>query len=121
MTTGWDAYAPFREEFTALCPEKYPPEYIDAMVSGGAWRCWGNERAAILAEIRTYPSGLREVHGLAAAGDVEAIVELIPLAEDWGRANGCALASIESAPAWTRIMKKHGYVTEQVRIAKGLG
>ena len=118
MMTGWGAYLPFRSEFTALCPEKYPPEYLDAMVVSGQWACWSDGKAAILCEMKVYPSGLREVHGLAAAGAVENIIELIPLAEAWGRANGCAIASIESRPAWAKLLP--GYEVEQVRITKGL-
>ena len=119
MMTGWDAYTPFRSEFTALCPEKYPPEYLDAMVASGQWVCWSDGKAAILAEVKVYPSGLREVHGLGAVGDLEAIQGLIPLAEAWGRANGCAIASIESRPAWAKLLTD--YEVEQVRIVKGLG
>lgn len=118
VTTGREAYLPFREEFVSLCPEKYPPEYIDAMVWGGSWACWSNGGAAILAEVKQYPSGLREVHGLAAAGDVAAITGLIPLAEEWGRALGCSIASIESRPAWAKLLPE--YEVEQVRIVKGL-
>lgn len=116
--TGWDAYAPFREEFTALCPEKYPPAYIDAQVLSCAWQCWSDGKAAILAEIRTYPSGLKEVHGLAAAGDLESILGLIPLAEAYGRHVGCTLASIESRDGWGRLLPD--YAAEQTRIVKGL-
>lgn len=118
MTTGWDAYAPFREEFTALCPEKYPPEYIDAMVATCMWACWSDGRAAILCEVKTYPSGLKELHGLAAAGKLESILALIPLAEEYGRHVGCQIASIESRDGWGRLLPD--YEAEQTRIVKGL-
>lgn len=117
--TGWEAYLPFRAEFVSLDPERYPAAYFDAQVAGGAWRCWDNEDAAILAEIRTYPSGLREVHGVAAAGDLAAIIELIPLAVEWGRANGCARAVIESRPGWQRALPKDWEV-HQVAMRKEL-
>lgn len=113
-----EAYERFRDEFAALSPERYPADYIDRQVWTGAWRCWGNDRAAILAEIRTYPSGLREVHGLGAAGDVRAIIDLIPFAEAWGAQAGCRLASIESRQAWGKLLP--GYEVEQVRIVKEL-
>ncbi|WPZ05489.1 hypothetical protein [Pelagerythrobacter marinus] len=118
MRFGEQAYLPFREQFVALDPERYPPEYIDAQVWAGFWACWGTENAAILAEIKTYPSGLREVHGLAAAGDVQEIVALIPMAEAWGKQQGCRLASIESRPGWAKVLD--GYEVDQVRIVKEL-
>lgn len=114
----FDAYLRFRDDFITLAPDKYPPEYIDAQVWAGFWRCWGNDDAAILAEIRIYPTGLREVHGIGAAGNPAAIIELITQAEEWGRESGCTLASIESRPAWARLLPE--YETDQIRIVKGL-
>lgn len=111
-------YDIFRDEFVSLDPERYPAEYIDRRVETGAWRCWGDERAAILAEIRVYPSGAREVHGIAAAGDLAAIIGLIPLAEAWGREMGCTRAVIESRPGWERALPD--YELHQVSVRKDL-
>lgn len=118
MAHGWDAYLPFRDEFASIDPARYPVEYFDKQVRSGFWRVWGNDRAAIIATIKPYPSGLREVQGIAAAGNLEEIVGLIPLAEEWGRTRGCAGAEIASKPAWTKIMAAHGYRPAQVRLWK---
>lgn len=120
MITGHDAYRLFRDEFIALAPDKYPADYIDGQVWAGFWRCLSNGKAAILFTLKTYPSGLREVEGLAAVGELESITALVRVAEDWGRTLECAIASIESRPAWTKIMKQYGYEVSQVRIEKGL-
>lgn len=114
-----DAYRRFRDAFAALAPDLYPARYIDEQVSRGFWRCWGNDRAAILAEIKVYPSGLKEVHGVAAAGCLGAIVELIPLAEQWGREAGCVRAVIESRPGWERALPE-GWEVHQVAMRKEL-
>lgn len=111
-------YVRFRAEIVSLDPDRYPPEWIDAQVRGGLWRCWGNDEAVILAEVKTFPSGLREVHGLAAAGELAAIKALIPEAEAWGRECGCRDASIESRPEWARLLPE--YRVEQVRIVRAL-
>ena len=113
-----DPYLRFRDEFVSLDPERYPADYIDRQVWTGHWRVWGNERAAIIAEIKVYPSGLREVHGVAAAGDLREIVGLIPYAEAWGAAAGCKWASIESRGGWERMLP--GYSVSQTRIVKEL-
>ena len=115
MSSG---YLAWREHFVSLAPDKYPAEWIDAQVASGAFRCWANMNAAILAEIRTYPSGLKEVHGLAAAGCPASILRLIPSAEAWGRANGCTLASLESRRGWARMLPE--YQENQVRLVKDL-
>lgn len=118
MTEGVEAFLPFRRAFVDLDPERYPAWYFDEQVLSGAWRCWSDSRAAILAEIREYPSGAKEVHGVAAAGDLEAIVGLIPFAEQWGREEGCSRAVIESRPGWERVLPD--YELHQVSVRKDL-
>lgn len=119
LDSGLSAYLHHREAFGALDPLRYPVEAIDARVKAQTWRCWGNESAAILAEVKTYPSGVREVHGVAAAGDLQAIIELIPLAEEWGREHGCVRAVIESRPGWERALPEE-WELHQVAMRKEL-
>jgi hypothetical protein len=111
-------YERFRDTFGSLDPERYPLSVIDENVTAGAWRCWGNDDAAILAEIKTYPTGISEVHGVAAVGDLHEIVGLIPLAEAWGREQGCVRAVIESRPGWERVLPD--YELHQVSVRKDL-
>lgn len=112
-------YAAWRSRFLeAVDQDLYPAEWLDRRVASGRARFWGNEGAAILAEVKVYPSGAKEVHGLVAAGDLEAIIALIPLAEAWGRDRGCIRASISSHPAWARLLPD--YQPEQLTIAKVL-
>jgi len=117
---AWEAYEPFREQFTSLAPDKYPPEYIDSCVMIGSWRCWGTDEAAILFELKKYPSGITEVYGWAAAGELNAIKELIYAVEIWGRANGARAAEIESRPGWSKALASEGYEITQVCIRKVL-
>lgn len=116
--SGLSAYIYHREAFAEIDPDRYPEAYIDEMVVRGLWRCWGNEKAAILAEIKRFPSGLAEVHGVAAAGDLREIVGLIPQAEEWGRQCGCVRAVIESRPGWERMLPD--YELHQVAVRKDL-
>lgn len=113
-----DAYMAFRDAFVALDPDHYPADWIDTQVAHGTWRCFGTDKAAILAEIRTYPSGVRELHGIAAAGEVGEIKRLIGVAEHWGRACGATRAVIESRPAWARLLPD--YELHQVAVRKDL-
>jgi hypothetical protein len=108
---------PFRDEFAAIDPDRFPIEYIEGRVASGDWRVWSTDRAAIIAEIKIYPTGEKEVHGIAAAGELAEIVALIPHAEQWGRDEGCSRAVIESRPGWARLP---GYVLHQVSVRKDL-
>ncbi len=80
---------------------------------------WATDDAAMLTELRRYPTGAVEIHGLVAAGDLDSIRdELIPKAENWAKRAGCIAAVIESRPGWAKAMKSAGYAVHQVAIRK---
>lgn len=115
------SYEDWRGRFLEAADEElYPGAFLDWLLDSGQARFWENDRAAIIAEMRSYPSGVLEVHGTVAAGEIDAIKTLIPLAEDWGRSLGATRASIASHPAWARIMREQGYEPMQLTIAKVL-
>lgn len=118
MNDGIEAFLPFRREFIELDPDRWPAWYFDEQVLAGTWRCWGTDKAAILAELREYPTGAREVHGVAAVGDLPEIIALIPKAEEWGREEGCVRAVIESRPGWERVLPD--YELHQASVRKDL-
>lgn len=94
--------------------------HLDRMIATGRAQYWESAGAAMATEIRGYPL-CRAIHGLAAAGDLGEIRSiLIPAAEAWARAQGCAFAIIESRPGWQRALRNHGYELHQVAVVKGL-
>lgn len=114
-------YEHWRARFLEASDERFfPADWLDHMVRSGTAQFWGNDEGAILAAVRGFPSGAREVHGIVAAGGIEAIRALIPFAEERGRALGCLRASISSSPAWGRIMRADGYQPHQLTICKDL-
>lgn len=99
----------------------YPLEWLDEQVMTGAAGFWFTDNAAIVAEIKTYPSGARAIHGLVAAGSLPDITNiLIPKAESWGAENGCSLSIIESRAGWARQMKPYGYELHQTALRKDI-
>lgn len=117
----WAGYLAFRDHFAeAMDPQLYSIEYLDGLILSGQARFWRSEDAAIIAEIKTFPTGARVVHGLIAAGNLEGIKTLIPLAEQWGREWGCIGGMIDSRPGWARAMKQDGYAPHQVALWKDL-
>ena len=116
-----EAYFRHRDEIAALLdPALYTIEWVDLQVASGRVQAIGNDRAVILVEIKEYPAGGLEVHGMAAAGDLDAILPLIEQAENWGRSLGCVYGSIASREGWARVMAPHGYEVTQVTIRKVL-
>jgi hypothetical protein len=117
-----DEYLRFRAGFAeAMDPRFYTIQYIDHLYLAGRAKLFSSENAAILAEIKTYPTNAKAVHGLYATGKLDEIVSvLIPQAEAWGRASGCEHAFIDSREAWQRILKPSGFDTYKVALIKEL-
>ena len=118
----WLDYMRFRDAFAAaMDPRLYTIEHLDRLILSGEARLWSAADAAIVAEIRTFPTGARALHGLVAAGTLETITgRLIPTAEAWARERGCLLSIIESRPGWARALKPNGYSPHQLAVMKEL-
>jgi len=113
-------YAVWRPLFAKALDERFHRlSDLDFIILKGA-KFWSNERAAIVAEIKTYPTGNRIVEGVVAAGELAGIIDLIPLAEAWGRENGAIAAKIESRPGWIKTLRKEGWEPFQTALMKGL-
>lgn len=115
-------YGAWRARFAeALDPRFYNIEYLDWLLEHERAWLWFGRQAALAAEIKTFPTGMRAVSFVVAAGDLtELTEELRPAVEDWGRAGGCSVSLIESRPGWEKSMKKHGYTLFQASIVKDL-
>ena len=118
----WSGYLRFRSDFAeVLDPRLYTIEWLDEQILGQAVRLWVGRGAAIVAQLKAYPTGARDIEGLIAAGDLGEIVnELIPAAEAWGREQGCIGAIIQSREGWARVLKGQGYAVHQVALRKEL-
>lgn len=115
------SYAEFRDRLAeGIDTRFYTIEYLDWMIFSGRAAFWCAESAAIVAEIKVFPTGVRAVAGVVATGPKAQIVGLIPHAEAWGRQHGCQFGMIESREGWGRTMKQHGYQHLQTAIVKEL-
>ena len=116
-----EAYQRHREAIASLAdPRFYPIGWIDREVWNGNIRTLSNDTSIIGFQIKTYPGGAKELHGMFAAGDLAGVIELVAEAEEFGRALKCDVATIESAEGWKRIMASKGYRPHQLRIVKEL-
>lgn len=122
MIPDWAGYLKFRDAFGEVMDERYHTlDWLDGQVLKGLVQFFRANDAAIIAEVRDYPTGARDVHGLIAAGNLETIIRvLIPRAEEWGKAAGCVAAQIESREGWARALRPSGYCTHQVIVRKEL-
>lgn len=120
-TFDWQSYIPWRAAFESVMDQRfYTLPWLDEEITSGRARFWGTDDAAIVATIRGYPTGAKEVHGLIAAGELEGVIALIAEAEAWGCAEGAIVASIASRAGWCRALRPYGYDLHQVEIRKEL-
>lgn len=115
-------YLRFRPLFAEAMDQRlYTIDHLDELVLSMRAQVWFGDDAAIVTEIRTYPTGACVIHGVVAAGSLSEIVNvLIPKAEEWGRSIGCVLAIIESRPGWAKALKQYGYEPHQTAVRKEL-
>lgn len=118
----WAGYVQWRPAFEAAMDARlYAAEWLDARILAGSAQFWRSEHAAAVTEIRTYPTGAYDVHGLIAAGDVDAVRDrIIPEVEAWGRSIGALGIVIESRPGWARVLRQAGFEPHQLAIRKEL-
>lgn len=116
----YTGYLVFRDEFLTILDDRfYTPEWLDSQVWAGFYRCLSCEDAALLFEIKGYPTGLRELHFVAAAGELSSLIQdLRPKAEDYAREIGCRIVSVASRAGWARALKPHDYEVYQTVLRK---
>lgn len=122
MMPDWAGYCSFRNAFAEVMDERYHTlPWLDEQMLTGKVQFWRSDNAAIITEVRNYPTGATDIHGLIAAGNLEEIVEvLIPQAEEWGREQNCIAAQIESRAGWAKALKSYGYEAHQLTVRKEL-
>lgn len=115
-------YLKWRPQFAEILdPDYYPLEWLDRRFLDGSAIIRFCSEAACLLEIRTYPSGRKEVHALLCVGELSAILsELVPAMEALGGSTGAISAVIESRAGWHRTLKDSGYSLYQTTIRKPL-
>lgn len=118
--TDWAGYLRWRPAFAmAIDARMYAPEWLDARILAGSAQFWCSDDAAAVTEIRYYPTGAYDVHGLVAAGDAGAVRDrIIPAIEAWGRSIGALGIVIESRPGWARLLRSAGFEPHQMAVRK---
>ncbi|HEY1605072.1 MAG TPA: hypothetical protein VGF77_05695 [Allosphingosinicella sp.] len=118
----WCDYLPWRASFErALDPRFFTIDYLDRRINDGSVKLFVCRAAALVVELKAYPTGNFDGHVLIAAGDPAAIVgTLRPEAEAWLKGIGALGALVESRPGWARLLREHGYRTHQQVVRKDL-
>lgn len=123
IVNDWAGYCEFRPAFAEVMDERYHTlRWLDEQVLAGKVAFWRSDNAAMITEVRDYPTGAKDIHALIAAGDLSEIInDIAPRAEAWAQQRGCLAAQVESREGWAKALKPSGYRTHQVIVRKELG
>lgn len=117
----WAEYKAHRDEIASLLdPRCHTIDWLDTQLLSGDVLAFGNATSVIIITVKAYPAGATELHGLAAAGELDGILALIEEAEKWGARAGITFAVISSRPGWSKVLKSKGYAVHQVEVRKDL-
>jgi hypothetical protein len=96
----WAGYLEWKPAFfEAIDTRMYSPEWLDGMVQSGRAQVWRSANACALTELQFYPTGVADLHGLVAAGDIEEVRDiLVPQAEASPARCGAPGSSSRAAP-----------------------
>jgi hypothetical protein len=118
----WIGYSRWRPAFAAAMDVRlHTPEWLDARLLARSAQFWRSEHAAAVTEIRNYPTGAYDIHGLVAAGDVGEVRDrIVPQVEAWARAIGALGIVVESRSGWARALRPAGFAPHQLAVRKDL-
>jgi hypothetical protein len=118
-----------REDFDRVWPwlkpaienfgDTHRKRHVWAAIESGDVQLWTNASAALVTEIKVYPTGVKLVNAWLAGGDLDGVLLLVPAAERFARAKGCKRVGIAFCRAgWAR--KLPGYRKAGVQLTKDL-
>ena len=84
---------------------------LTSMVLQGRFRVWTTANSIALTEIVEYPRQ-KHYHVFAAGGDLEEMVETLPLIEQAARDAGCCKLTLSGRRGWVRAFAPHGWVEQ---------
>lgn len=122
MTNDWATYQDWRKAFASVMDSRhYSIEWLDREVDSGRMKFFATDGAALVTEMRNYPTGRFDLHFMVAAGDLEVIRDVLrPEAERWARRMGAGGAIVESREGWQRTLLACGYEPFQICLRKDL-
>lgn len=103
-----EAYRPQIEAALAYSGGTHIFEDVVQGVIDGRMQAWVNDDTIAITEVIAYPRK-RTLHCFLAGGKASRIIEMMPSAMQWGRAQGCTSFTIAGRKGWMRVLAKHGW------------
>lgn len=86
-------------------------ENVRQKIADGLLQFWPAANSCLITELYDAPSGLRVLHFFLGAGTLEEIKPFYRIVLDWGRSQGCSIASFTGRAGWERtfLTKEDGW------------
>lgn len=122
LATSMVDYQRWRPQLAELLDTRFHTiDWLDREVLYGRLKLFSDEKSAIVVSIKTYPTGAKECHVEAAAGELAHLIgPAISRVEQWAANQGCVTVTIQSREGWQKVMKTQGYELHQTAIRKEL-
>lgn len=111
----WARCGPWLEAALALTRGTHSLEDVRRAVETGECRLYTGRASALVCEMQDWPQRKVLLLWLAGGDLAELRDELRPLAERWGREQGCTHVSIIGRPGWARALPEY----EQIAVVCG--
>lgn len=82
-------------------------DVVDGILSG-RMQLWPAERGCAVTEIVEFPKK-RTINVFLAGGEMDAIIDMLKSAKEWGIAQGCSSMTIAGRKGWKRVLEPHGF------------
>lgn len=98
--------------------QTHTKEQIADLIRDGRAQLWPTKNAAMLTSVEVYPSGLKELRGWLAGGELSEIKEWTPIIEAWAKENECRRVLISGRRGWLKAFD--GYYDAGAILAKDI-
>jgi hypothetical protein len=95
---------PWLKEAVARGGDTHRKRHVLARIADGRAQFWPLPNAAIVTEIVTYDTGLKDIRFWLAGGEKDEITAAKPAIEAWGKRQGCSRAIIYGRKGWSRVL-----------------
>jgi hypothetical protein len=99
-----ESLEPFRSQIEAalvFAGGTHTFEDVCALVASNKLQFWPGEQSAVVTEILQYPQ-LQALNFFLAGGNLTEIEAMTPIILQWGKAQGCTLATFTGRRGWSR-------------------
>lgn len=98
----FDRVWPWLEKSMLFFARTHEKEHVWKIVIEGGAQLWTSANAAMLTTIEVYPTGLRELRGWLAGGEMAEIQKIEPIAAEWAKTQKCQIATVAGRKGWMR-------------------